>query len=126
ISLWDTSHTDNNVGDHPGEGLILPIDAHAKPLRWSDGSLMRTRIQSYDATFSHYRTDAFTLHLDGKATKVESHRGTPVFDDRKGTYWYEEAPYSSVKVPDTNTRIRILHESPFGGPMTVRVEKSSG
>ena len=28
INYWDTSHSDNNVGDHPGEGLILPIDAH--------------------------------------------------------------------------------------------------
>ena len=28
ISYWDSSFHDNNVGDHPGEGLILPVDSH--------------------------------------------------------------------------------------------------
>ena len=28
INYWDTSYADNNVGDHPGGGLILPVDAH--------------------------------------------------------------------------------------------------
>ena len=28
VSYWDESQTDNNVGDHPGAGLILPVDAH--------------------------------------------------------------------------------------------------
>lgn len=125
ISLWDTSQTDNNVGDHPGEGLILPIDAHAKPLMWSNGTAMRSRIQSHDSTFSHFRTDSFRLHLDGKETKVKSQRGVPVFDDRKGTYWYKETQYASVRVPDTNTSIRILWEPLFtDGPMIVRVDKS--
>ena len=39
IWLWDTSQKDNNVSAHPGQGLILPIDAHAKPLKWADGTL---------------------------------------------------------------------------------------
>ena len=28
IWYYDTSYSDNNVGDHPGHGLILPVDAH--------------------------------------------------------------------------------------------------
>ncbi|MFZ2015657.1 MAG: immune inhibitor A domain-containing protein, partial [Nocardioides sp.] len=28
ISYWDTSYSDINVGDHPGGGEILPVDAH--------------------------------------------------------------------------------------------------
>ena len=28
VTYWDSSQGDNNVGDHPGEGLILPVDAH--------------------------------------------------------------------------------------------------
>ena len=38
ISYWDTSQSNNDVGDHPGNGEILPIDAHPRPLvrlrRW--------------------------------------------------------------------------------------------
>ena len=32
IWYYDTSQADNNVGDHPGEGLLLPIDAHPMPV----------------------------------------------------------------------------------------------
>ncbi len=28
VTYWDTSQANNNVGDHPGSGLILPVDAH--------------------------------------------------------------------------------------------------
>jgi len=28
VNYWDTSFNDNSVGDHPGGGLILPVDAH--------------------------------------------------------------------------------------------------
>ena len=28
VWYWDSSFEDNNVGDHPGGGLILPIDSH--------------------------------------------------------------------------------------------------
>ena len=62
IWYWDTSQADNNVGDHPGEGLLLPIDAHPDILHWSDGSVARPRIQSYDSTFGLQATDAITLH----------------------------------------------------------------
>ena len=30
VSYWDTSQSDNNTSEHPGEGLILPIDAHPR------------------------------------------------------------------------------------------------
>ena len=32
IWYWDTSYSDNDVGLHPGEGEILPIDAHPRPI----------------------------------------------------------------------------------------------
>ena len=38
ISYWDTSFTNNNVGDHPGGGLILPVDAHPTFHHAADGS----------------------------------------------------------------------------------------
>lgn len=125
ISLWDTSMNDNDVGLHPGKGLILPIDAHgAKPLKWSDGTYMRTRIQAFDATFSWYPTDGFTLHNEGVPTTVRPQAGVPVFDDHRGTYYSEETPYASVQVPDTNTRISIAYESPVGTTMKVKVGAS--
>src|SRR5690606_18679439 len=43
IWKWDTSQTDNNTSQHPGTGLILPVDSHPDALRWSDGTLMRNR-----------------------------------------------------------------------------------
>lgn len=124
IWLWDTSQSDNNVSAHPGAGLILPVDAHAKPLKWSDGTLMRSRIQAYDSTFSLEKTDALTLHRLSVATKVKSQKGTAVFDDRKGTYYYASNPYSGVQVPNTNTSIRILWQTKGGSTMTVAVGPS--
>ncbi|MEU4886068.1 immune inhibitor A domain-containing protein [Streptomyces xinghaiensis] len=125
VWLWDTSQHDNNVGVHPGEGLILPVDAHAVPEKWSDGTLMRNRIQAYDSPFSLYRTDGFTLHKDGEPAKVKAKKGVRVFDDHKGTYWYESNPTAGVKVPDTNTRIQILKETRSGSKMILKVGPST-
>ena len=60
---WDASQADNNVGDHPGQGLVLPIDAHPTFVHWADGQLMRPRLLSYDSTFGTKATDAITVHL---------------------------------------------------------------
>lgn len=125
IWQWDTSQKDNNVSQHPGKGLILPVDAHAKPMKWKDGTLLRNKIQPFDAPFSKYRTDAFTLHNADVALKIKSKKGVSVFDDRKGTYWYAENPTGSVKVTDTNTRIKILKQPKDGSTITVQVGRSS-
>lgn len=124
IWLWDTSQKDNNVSTHPGQGLILPIDAHAKPLKWSDGTVMRNKIQPFDAPFSWYPTDGFTLHNGDVATKIKPQLGVPAFDDHKGTYWYKENKTGSVQVTDTNTRISIVSEPLSGSTMTVKVGPS--
>ncbi|MEV0116513.1 immune inhibitor A domain-containing protein [Streptomyces sp. NPDC050844] len=121
---WDTSQKDNNVSKHPGQGLILPVDAHAKPLQWADGTLLRNKIQPFDAPFSKYATDAFTLHNADVALKIKSQKGVPVFDDRKGTYWFKENPTGSVKVTDTNTQIKIVKQPKDGSSITVQVAPS--
>ncbi|GGR78763.1 protease [Streptomyces aureoverticillatus] len=125
IWQWDTSQKDNNVSQHPGKGLILPVDAHAKPMKWKDGTLLRNKIQPFDAPFSKYATDAITLHNADVALKIKSKKGVSVFDDRKGTYWYAENPTGSVKVTDTNTRIKILKQPKDGSTITVQVGRSS-
>ncbi|WP_354384436.1 immune inhibitor A domain-containing protein [Streptomyces sp. PvR034] len=121
IWLWDTSQKDNNTSQHPGSGLILPIDSKAKPLKWADGSLMRNKIQPFDAPFSWYSTDDITLHKDGVAQRIKPSAGNGVFDDHKGKYYYDENPTGSVKVTDTNTKIKIEKESYDGLQMTVSV-----
>ncbi|MEU5096111.1 immune inhibitor A domain-containing protein [Streptomyces sp. NPDC020996] len=121
IWKWDTSQPDNNTGDHPGTGLILPIDAHPTPLKWSDGTLMRNRIQAYDSPFSWYRTDGVTLHKAGVATKIPSLRGVPVFNDHKHTYYDEANPAAGVKITDTNTKIRIVQEPLSGSTISLEV-----
>ncbi|WP_089115341.1 immune inhibitor A domain-containing protein [Streptomyces sp. SS07] len=124
VWLWDTSQKDNNTSVHPGQGLILPIDAHAKPLKWKDGSLLRNKIQPFDAPFSWYPNKGFALHNADVPLYIKPSLGNPVFDDRKGTYWYKENPTGSVKVSDTNTRISIVHEPRDGQTMTVLVSPS--
>ncbi|WP_329037752.1 immune inhibitor A [Streptomyces sp. NBC_00178] len=124
VWLWDTSQKDNNTSVHPGQGLILPVDSHAKPLKWTNGSLLRNKIQPFDAPFSWYPNKGFTLHNADVALKIKPSLGVPVFDDRKGTYWYKENPTGSVKVSDTNTRITIVGEPRDGSTMTVKVGPS--
>jgi immune inhibitor A len=100
VTYWDSSQGDNNVGDHPGEGLILPVDANPQLTHWADGTLMRPRILSYDSTFGLERTDAITLHrevdLNGDGTisgaeaqtgRIPSKRAVSTFDDTQ-TWWY--------------------------------------
>ena len=62
IWYWNTQYDNNNVGDHPGEGEILPVDAQPQIMHWADGSVARARIESYDSTFGVKKTDAITLH----------------------------------------------------------------
>ncbi|WP_329229377.1 immune inhibitor A [Streptomyces sp. NBC_00111] len=124
VWLWDTSQKDNNTSVHPGQGLILPVDSHAKPLKWSNGTLLRNKIQPFDAPFSWYPNKGFTLHNADVALKIKPSLGVPVFDDRKGTYWYAENPTGSVKVSDTNTRLSIVNEPLSGSTITVNVGPS--
>ncbi|MGP4114386.1 immune inhibitor A domain-containing protein [Streptomyces sp. 4N509B] len=125
VWLWDTSQTDNNTSTHPGEGLILPVDAHAAPERWDQGPLVRNRVQTRDATFSTRSTPEVTLHNNGDATTFPSQRGVRFFDDHTGTYWDEANPAHSVRVPDTGTRITVVSEPRDPArPMTVLVSPS--
>ncbi|MEU5241308.1 immune inhibitor A domain-containing protein [Streptomyces lydicus] len=124
IWLWDTSQADNNVGQHPGHGQILPVDAHPAAEHWADGKLMRNRFQSYDSTFTRFRTDALTLHRDGKPVTITSKKGVTLFDDRNGVYYDTSNPTGGVIVPDTNTRIKITKEARDGSSVTIQVGRA--
>ncbi|TQJ88471.1 immune inhibitor A domain-containing protein [Streptomyces sp. SLBN-31] len=121
IWKWDTSQPDNNTGDHPGTGQILPIDSHPVPMKWSDGTLMRGRIQAYDSPFSLYPTDGITLHKADVATKIKWSWGVPVFNDHASTYYDTSNPAAGVKVTDTNTKIKIVREALDGSRISLEV-----
>jgi immune inhibitor A len=118
VSYWDTSQADNNTGAHPGEGLILPVDANAEPRKLSDGTFLRARIAGYDAPFSTQQSDTFTFHKNGVPFVVAGAPAKPVFNDG-GTYWYGTTPYTGVKVPNNGVNIGI--ERQFGTSMQVKV-----
>jgi immune inhibitor A len=110
VSYWDTSQTDNNVGAHPGQGLILPIDVHPDPLVDSSGTQERTRHQVYDATLTLTPTDALTLHHNGVATTYPSLAGVSIFDDNNDytrPYFADGHSDGGVIVPKTGTQIRL-------------------
>jgi immune inhibitor A len=120
INYWDTSQRNNNTIQHPGAGLILPIDAHFKSLTMPSGSPWRNRIQSYDATFTLTRTDALKLHVNSAAVTIPSLPAVKGFDDRI-QYWDPANPQGSVKNPNTGTQINIQSISALGNFMQVEV-----
>ncbi|HEY6030574.1 MAG TPA: hypothetical protein VIU44_08425, partial [Gaiellaceae bacterium] len=117
---WDTSQRNNNTRQHPGAGLVLPIDAHPAALVRVDGPVWRNRVQAYDATFGLDPTDAFTLHVNSAASPIESQPAVSTFDDRT-TYWDAANPQGSVKNPNTGTQIRITSSSAQDSFMQVEV-----
>jgi immune inhibitor A len=121
ISYWDDSQSDNSTSAHPGEGLILPIDAHPEAMIRADGGIWRSRIQTYDSTFTLAPTDAITLHWFSEPSHHASQPGVSVFDD-SNQYWNPDTPAAGVMNPHTGTTIRILSAS--GQTMRVVVNES--
>ncbi|ANZ38834.1 protease [Lentzea guizhouensis] len=121
VSLWNTSYLDNNVSEHPGEGLILPIDANPAPLYNLEGQRWSPTIGGYDAPFSLQKSDSFTLHVNGKASYVRGAAAQPVFDDTK-QYWFAEQPNAGVKLPAVGVGLRVTKQS--GTSMTVKLFKT--
>jgi immune inhibitor A len=120
VSYWDTSQGDNNESQHPGQGLILPIDANPRPIYRLDGKPWRGRIQTYDAPFGLEKSDSFTLHAQetGAASYIRGQAAVPVFDDRR-EFWDPALPTVGVKVPHVGVQLRVTKQS--GTSMTVRV-----
>jgi immune inhibitor A len=123
ISYWDTSQSDNNTSQHPGEGLILPIDAHPRTVYNLSGQPWRPRIQMYDATFGLQKVDSFTLHdpVTGQASYLRGQNGNPLFDDSNpNRYFKTDQPTAGVKVAGTGTTIRVLEEK--GTSVKIRID----
>ncbi|MFF3618817.1 immune inhibitor A domain-containing protein [Streptomyces sp. NPDC002467] len=124
IWLWDTAYSDNTTKAHPGAGLLLPVDSRPEPLRFTDGTLLNARAQTFDAPFSRRASDRIVLHRAGAPVVVPSRPGVAVFDDRHGSYWNPELPQLGVRVPDTGTRITVEKEAAGGSLTTLQVSPS--
>jgi immune inhibitor A len=118
ISYWDTSQADNNTSEHPGQGLILPVDSHPRAVFNLTGAPWRSRIQVYDAPFSLKKAPSFTLHVNGQPSYIRGQDAQPLFDDSR-EYLDPALPGAGVDVPDTGTRIRVL--SVNGTSMRIRI-----
>jgi immune inhibitor A len=120
VSYWDSSFTDNNTSQHPGGGLILPVDAHPQALVRPDSFKWRSRVQAFDSTFSLAPTDPITLHLNGVPSNIPSLPGVSTFNDLTA-YWDPRTPLANGSVPRTGTTIRISSVSAQGSFMQVQV-----
>ncbi|MBB5960137.1 immune inhibitor A [Saccharothrix tamanrassetensis] len=118
VSLWDTSYLDNNTSEHPGEGLILPIDANPAPIYNLEGGAWAPTVSGYDAPFGLQKSDSFTLHINGKASYVRGQPAKPVFDDTR-QFWFPETPTAGVKTPGAGVGLRVLSQS--GTSMKVKL-----
>jgi immune inhibitor A len=121
INYWDTSQRDNNTGLHPGQGLLLTVDAHPATLYRVDGGIWRNRIQAYDATFTLDPTDGIpNIHHDSVLSPVPSLPAVSVFDDRN-LYYDPANPLGSVINPNTGTIIEIRSISALDSFMQIQV-----
>jgi immune inhibitor A len=123
VSYWDTSFTDNNTSEHPGNGEVLPIDANPRAIYRLDGKPWRPRIQGYDAPFSLQKSDSFTLHAQetGQASYIRGQSAVPVFDDSR-SYWDAAIPTAGVKVPNAGVRIQVQRQE--GTSMRIRISST--
>lgn len=107
--VWYVNHSvaNNNTSTHPGEAYAMPVDARPKPVRFSDGSMARNRIQAYDATFGWGKTNRLKLSRqvaagEGWATvklKEAPRKRVAKFTDANPNRYYNAAnPTGSVKV----------------------------
>jgi immune inhibitor A len=132
--VWavDETYTDNNTSEHPGHGLVLPIDAHPATIFYSDGARLGNRRQPFDATFGLQQTDDVTFRREiltgkGKAKAVTFATAVPVSRTPVGTfsdavtdaYWASDNPWSSALVAGHGATIAV--NSQTAGGMTVTV-----
>ncbi|MEK6221649.1 MAG: immune inhibitor A [Chloroflexota bacterium] len=121
VSYWDTSQSNNNTNQHPGAGLVLPIDAHPDVMYDYFGNVWRSRIQTYDATFGLDATDAITLHSLSQASNHPSLARARKFNDNL-QYYNPDSPLSGVINPHTGTQIIVKSISARNNFMQILVK----
>ncbi|MGA8116856.1 MAG: immune inhibitor A domain-containing protein [Actinocatenispora sp.] len=124
LLIWYVNYAfeDDNTSDHPGGGLVLPVDAHPAALAYNDGTLVSNRIQPFDATFGLDKTDALELHHAGGLTaSLPAQDGVSTFDDTDINRYYDPSnPQGGVQVAGSGTIIKVVKQVKYGAT-TVQV-----
>ncbi|MEO5743632.1 MAG: M6 family metalloprotease domain-containing protein, partial [Terracoccus sp.] len=124
LLVWFSNgeYTDNNTSAHPGGGLVLPVDARPKAVKFPDGALLGNRRQPFDATFGQERTDMVTFHRNGYGVTLKSAPAIPTFDDtNKLGYWDASNPWASTAVSGLGVTMKVVQTSGNKENMLVRV-----
>jgi immune inhibitor A len=72
----------------------------------ADGGIWRSRVQTYDSTFTTTPTDAIRLHWNSQPSNHPKQKAVSVFNDAI-QYWNPLTPTAGVINPHTGTVIRI-------------------
>jgi len=125
VNYWDSSYTDNNTSQHPGRGLVLPVDANPQVLYNLQGQAWRGRIQTYDAPFGLEKSDSFYLTAGGRKSYIRGAAAKPLFDDSNPDRYFQPfadagQPRTGVKVAGAGVKIRVLQQN--GTSMRIRVQ----
>lgn len=125
VNYWDSSYTDNNTSQHPGAGLVLPVDANPQVIYNLQGQAWRGRIQTYDAPFGLEKSDSFYLTAGGRKSYIRGADAKPLFDDSNPNRYFKPfadagQPRTGVKVAGVGVKIRVLQQD--GTSMRVRVQ----
>ena len=124
LLVWFSNgeYGNNNTSAHPGAGLILPVDARPKAIKFPDGALLGNRRQPFDATFGQERTDFVTFHRNGYGVSLKSAPAIPTFDDTNPlAYWDASNPWASTAVSGLGVKIKVVQTSGNKQNMLVRV-----
>ena len=124
VNYWDSSFTDNNTSQHPGEGLVLPVDANPEAHYNLQGQAWRGRIQTYDAPFGLQRSDSFYLTAGGRRSYIRGRAANPLFDDSDPNRYFQPfvaagLPRVGVKTAGAGVQIQVLQQEGTG--MRIRV-----
>lgn len=125
LLVWyvNNAYGDNNTSQHPGAGLVLPVDARPAPIVFDNGATLGNRRAPFDATFGTQRTDEVTFHSNGVPETVPSSAAIPLFDDTDPErYWDAQAPLASTKVAGSGTTIEVKSEMSHKDQMVVQVK----
>ena len=116
VNYWDSSYSDNNTSQHPGSGLVLPIDANPQAHYNLQGEAWRGRIQTYDAPFGLQRSDSFYLTVAGRRSYVRGRYPNPLFNDSDPNRYFQPfvaagLPRVGVKTAGVGVRITVVAQN---------------
>ncbi|WP_260258896.1 immune inhibitor A [Vibrio intestinalis] len=125
LVLWyvDTSHTDNGVSGHPGEGWLGVVDADRNPQVWDDGTPATSRYQVRDAAFNTAVGTPITMvDKQGRVLTDPYVVANPQFADWED-YSNPTRPATGRLTPHYGIVLEVVDQATDGSSATVNVMK---